>query len=122
MSLLFCNAFRIASVSDSGTTLLLSTPTRVRSGKGGSGSGLISGKFGSWIAGVIGVGCAVGVMTGVPGITGVPGGAVGGIVCWPGGRVAGLIGVGLGVCASTATDVAMMNVIATHNLVSKPGN
>src|SRR5438874_11656837 len=116
MSLLFCSALRIASVSDNGTTLLLRTPTRVRSGKGGNGCGLISGKFGSWIAGVIGVGCAFGITTGVPG------GAVGGTVCWPGGSVAGLTGVGLGVCASTATNVAMINVIATHNLVSKRGN
>src|SRR2546425_2138352 len=116
MSLLFCKAFRIASFSDSETTLLLITPTRVRFGKGGIGIGLMSGKFGSWIAGVIGVGCAVGITTGVPG------GAVGGVVCWPGGSVAGLTGVGLGVCASTATNVAMINVIATHNLVSKRGN
>src|SRR3989440_11534687 len=116
MLLLFCNALRIASVSDSGTTLLLRTPTRVRSGNGGKGCGLISRKFGSWITGVIGVGSVVCV------ITGIPGGAVGGIVCWPGGSVAGLMGVGLGTCASTATDTAMINVIATHNLVSKRGN
>src|SRR2546423_9897594 len=101
MSLLFCNALRIASVSDSGTTLLLRTPTRVRSGSGGSGCGLISGKFGSWIAGVIGVGCAAGVTTCVPG--GAVGGGGGGIGCWPGGEGGGVNGVGLWGLGHTAT-------------------
>jgi hypothetical protein len=74
MSLLFCSALRIASFSDSGTTLLACTPTRLKSGSGGTGMGWTGGKFGSWTAGVT-VGCAVGFTAGVPG------GAAGGTVC-----------------------------------------
>src|SRR5205823_71736 len=95
MSLLLANARRIASFSESVTTLLLITPNRVRLGKGGNGLGSVVGKLGSTgsctdgsvVAGVApssGVGCVVGctfVDGGVACVDGsavLPGGAWGG--------------------------------------------
>ena len=125
MSLLFCNAFRIASVSDWLSTLLLITPTRDKSGSGGNACGCVDGKFGSpgsWVTGWTGDGCGVGPMFTPGGVCGegccVAGGIVGGGCCVPGGCVAGLTGVGLGVCAMAVTENARASRPGLSRLVS----
>ena len=79
------------------------------------------------MAGLIGVGWAVGT-TLVPGgvcgdVCGMPGGAVaGGTRSWPGGWVAGFTGVGLGVWASAALKHAKTKSARTSALVKARGN
>src|SRR5262245_8299399 len=112
MSLLFCSALRIASFRDIDTTLLLSTPTRVRSGMGGTGWAVCAGKLGSRGGTVNGVGDAW-----APGVIVVPGGAVAGGTCVPGGAVGG--GVGVGTCASAALVAATIKIVIAISLVSE---
>jgi hypothetical protein len=55
-------------------------------------------------------------------VTLVPGGAVAGGACWPGGCVAGFTGVGLGVCANTALKHAKTKSAVISALVNARGN